>query len=362
MRVGIVGAYGAVGEVLAGDLLARTDLDLLVGGRDARRAGALADRLGPRARGRSVDVFDESSLRSFAAACDVVVNCAGPSHFVRDRAVRPVIAEGRHFVDVGGAELTFPELTRTWDEPERAGLAAIVDAGWIPGLSGVFAHHVARRARERLGELESVELWYGDRTAWSVTGFVDIVELVRMRPGVGTYEGGRFVPARPGPGRTLRRVRLPEPFGSATGSLSFASELTALAEASPSTRFATWAVPLLAPLTGLAMAAALTPLGAARPVDGARLVAAAAARDPRASDGGFLAVAARGAGGGRSTGFLATRESVRLTGLVGATAVRMLADGRLSARGCRYLCDAVDPAVFMAELAAVEPGWRLESP
>jgi glutamyl-tRNA reductase len=48
----IVGGSGAFGSRLAAGLIATTDFDVLIAGRDLARAEALATTFGPRARGR----------------------------------------------------------------------------------------------------------------------------------------------------------------------------------------------------------------------------------------------------------------------------------------------------------------------
>jgi saccharopine dehydrogenase (NAD+, L-lysine forming) len=351
-RIAIIGAYGAIGKVVSHDLYAHTQAPLIVAGRDRDRAQVLAAELGERASARHVDLYDAESLDALCQECDLLVNCAGPSHYVRDRVVRAAVAQGRHFVDAGGAEASFPELTRSWAEPQRAGLTTVVDAGWIPGISGVLAHLLVRRAHERMESVDRVELWYGDRSAWSLTGVIDILELIRMRPGLGEYVGGSFV-ARPR--GALRRVRLPKPFGSRIATLSFATELRQLAEANPHLDVASWAVPMMSAQSAFALVSALTALRD-RPATGARLLAAAMSRDPRAADGGFVAVAATGTRDGRPAAiraYLAAPDSPYLTGLACATAARLIADERL-APGCCYLCDAVDPDLFLGELGILD--------
>ncbi len=353
MRIAIIGGYGAIGAVVATELHERTSAQLVIAGRDKTRARHAAAALGERASGRHTDVFDSESLAGLCRECDLIVNCAGPSHYVRDRVVRAAVAAGRHFVDAGGAEATFPELTATWAEPEQAGLVAIVDAGWIPGVSGVLTHLIAQRGHERLDDVRRIELWFGDRSAWSHTGVVDILELVRMRAGMGEYCDGVFIERPKG---RLGRIRLPGPFGSQIASLSFASELGQLAKRQTGATVASWAVPMLRPSTAMATVTALTAL-ARRPDTGARLVGAAMRRNPRAGDGGFLAARATGRRDGRSAcvrAYLAATDSEHVTGRVCAATARLVAEDRISAPGCRYLCDAIDPQLLLEEVGLLE--------
>ena len=354
MRIGVIGAYGATGVVVAEELLARTDAELVVGGRDEGRARALAQRLGERASAARVDAGDPDSARAFCQGLDIAVNCAGPSHFLRDRFARAALAAGVHSVDVGGSEIAFSELTRTWREPEERGLAAFVNAGWIPGLTGVLAHLVARRARAELDRVERVELFYGDQSTWSTTGMIDIVELARIFPGFGLYRNGEWVPGTPADVRTaLRRVRLPEPYGARFATLAFSTELRELASDPALPEVSSYLVQLLGPRAAAALAVALA-FYEKRPEAGAKLVAEALRRDGK-PDGGVLAAAAHGTKDGAPRRLSATVLETRnywITGLVGALVTAMLADGRIEARGCRYACDVVDPEALLSELRA----------
>ena len=106
MRIGIAGAYGATGSLVVNRLAATTEHELLLGGRSAERGTQLAAKLGDRASARAVDVMNPASLAAFCDACDLLVNCAGPSHLVLDRVARVAVERRTGLVDVGGAELT----------------------------------------------------------------------------------------------------------------------------------------------------------------------------------------------------------------------------------------------------------------
>lgn len=126
--IGILGAYGAVGQVAARRLAAEGRFRLRLGGRDPQPARRLAADLGPRAGAQAVDAHDSSSLTAFATGCRVVLNCAGPAYLLLDRVRRAAFAAGADYVDVmdDGAD-TAPAGPRT----------AVLSAGLVPGLSGL---------------------------------------------------------------------------------------------------------------------------------------------------------------------------------------------------------------------------------
>ncbi len=362
--IGVIGASGATGRVVAEELAARGAGALVLAGRDparVRAAVAGADAV------RAVDVFDGRSLAALCADCDVVVNCAGPSAAVRDRVARAAVAAGAHYVDPGGDEEVVADLVDRWGEPAERGLATIFYAGWIPGLSGILVRWVDSVARASGVAVEAVDLFCGDSNVWSDTGFEDALSLFSRYPGPFGYSRGAVVERRLAQPSAWRRVALPDPIGGRLAFMCFMSELREFARGSDAD-VACWVAPLGSPLTGAAMAAGAALVGP-RPHVAARLLRAATARDARsgrpASGIGVLAARAAGRRDGapaRAAVTVVERRHYRITGLVCAIGVEMLLDGRLSEHGCRYLCDVVDPGAFMDELAGRGVAWQLDAP
>jgi len=75
----VPGGYGAIGAAICRGL-ARAGARVVVAGRDARKASALARSLGRGARGVALDVEDVAAIRATVAALprvDLLVNCVG---------------------------------------------------------------------------------------------------------------------------------------------------------------------------------------------------------------------------------------------------------------------------------------------
>jgi gluconate 5-dehydrogenase len=75
----VPGGYGAIGAAICRGL-ARAGARVVVAGRDARKASALARSLGHGARGVALDVEDVAAIRATVAALpriDLLVNCVG---------------------------------------------------------------------------------------------------------------------------------------------------------------------------------------------------------------------------------------------------------------------------------------------
>lgn len=66
---GVVGGYGAIGNVVVSELHRSSAESILIGGRDQDKAKALACELGNRVSAKQVDVLDADSLDEFCGRC-----------------------------------------------------------------------------------------------------------------------------------------------------------------------------------------------------------------------------------------------------------------------------------------------------
>lgn len=136
-----MGGYGAVGRTTA-RLLRAWGCRLRIGGRDRDAARRFADEaLDGACEAMAVDIGDPGSMGRFCADCDVVVNCAGPSHVVLDRVAGVAFAAGAGYVDPGGDEPLHDLLAGAGLPP--AGRTAVLSAGMMPGLTGLLPRWLA---------------------------------------------------------------------------------------------------------------------------------------------------------------------------------------------------------------------------
>lgn len=149
--VALLGAYGAVGRVVARLLVqALPDAVIRVGGRDVGQARALVDDgLGRAGVAAQVDADDRASLAAFCAGARVVVNCAGPSYRILDRVALAAVAAGADYVDAGGDEPVYESLSARALGARRA----VLNAGMMPGLTGLLPRWLAGPGFEPHGRL-----------------------------------------------------------------------------------------------------------------------------------------------------------------------------------------------------------------
>lgn len=154
LRIGVVGASGAVGHAALKYLQAQERFQL----RGGYRSRAPQDSGASEALSwQAVDVEDPTSLTRFCEGCDIVLNTAGPSSRLGDRVARAADAAGADSVDAFGGEHLQRQLAR---QPLSAGRRVIHSAGSFPGLSGLLPRWLAARQFDRVHALRA---WAGGR-------------------------------------------------------------------------------------------------------------------------------------------------------------------------------------------------------
>jgi saccharopine dehydrogenase (NAD+, L-lysine forming) len=358
--VGLVGGYGKVG-LHAARRLAGEGFAVRLGGRSGAAAQAAASAVG--GEGRRVDLDDGASLAAFCRGCDLVINCAGPALVVRDRVALAALEAGTHYLDPGGYDPLYASLRARGADVAAAGLRFVVNAGLLPGLSGVFPLYAMGRGLERVDRLEC---YYVGRDHWSYSSAYDIACSLGefgAETGPAYVRGGER--ARAGLTASFRRVALPPPVDKLVVFLIYTEELRRLAQEHR--------VPAVygygannGRWTSLAMAwvkALRRYRTEAQRESSARLIAAASARDmARAAPCFAIHVVAEGSAAGRPRRVLATLmtgDTYEATGLITALAAEAMLRGRAQA-GASMLHEAVDASDFMERAARAGLTWTYE--
>jgi len=170
MLIGVLGASGDVGLASAQALLSLGLHNLRLGGRDAHTGARCLARLhqqwpDARLQWTAVDFNDTPALARFARACDVLLNCAGPSWRVADRAAQAALKADAHYVDAAGDIHLDPALWR--------GRSAVLGAGLQPGLTGLLPRWLAAQGFTRVQGLTS---YFGLRDQFTAVAADDFLQ------------------------------------------------------------------------------------------------------------------------------------------------------------------------------------------
>lgn len=154
MKVLVLGGYGNFGARICRALARDPAIELVVAGRDARRAGELADALeaGHAALDVNAPALAEGLQRLGA---ELVIHTAGPFQGQDYRVANACAQAGAHYIDLADGRRFVCDFTHALDEPFRAaGRTGIAGASTVPALSSA----VVDAALQRLGGVTSIDL------------------------------------------------------------------------------------------------------------------------------------------------------------------------------------------------------------
>lgn len=155
-RVLILGGSGRIGSSVAADLVAHTQAEITITGRNPAVAQSVSQRLGSQVQFQVLDLADNQKVRDAIAATDLVIHCAGPFHYRDASVLKTCIEQGVNYIDVSD----HPSFTRKAldckPSAEAAGVTAIINSGIFPGIS----NSMVRQDVEQLDEPERIHLSY----------------------------------------------------------------------------------------------------------------------------------------------------------------------------------------------------------
>ena len=133
-RVLILGGYGNFGKRIS-RVLARKGVNVLIAGRDASKAAALASDIGAGATALGLEVPRdlESVLKSHRP--DVIVNTVGPFQQQGYEVPRIAIANRVHYVDLADGRDYVCGISELASKAKSAGVAVVSGASTVPALS-----------------------------------------------------------------------------------------------------------------------------------------------------------------------------------------------------------------------------------
>jgi saccharopine dehydrogenase-like NADP-dependent oxidoreductase len=156
LNVLVVGGYGFFGARIARILASEAGVRLLIAGRNAARAQALARELGlVESQAIVLDAADpDLAGRLRAAAADVVVHTAGPFQGQGHGVARAAIDAGCHYVDLADGREFVAGVGALDTAARERRVSVIGGASSVPALSSA----VVARYAERFARLDAVHI------------------------------------------------------------------------------------------------------------------------------------------------------------------------------------------------------------
>lgn len=348
MNVAVLGAGGTIAPAIVRDLAESEEVSglfLLDVHKERAEAVAREHGRGARAQVRTADA--RSGLAEQIADCDVLVNSA--SYRINLDAMHACLAAGCHYIDLGGLYWLTGEQLALHGRFEQAGLLALLGMGSSPGKTNVMA---VKAVRELGTHAETVDVFAAGRDTAPPSGrpsypyaLQTLVDELTMRPIV--LRDGR--PVEIDPVSPAGQVDFEDPIGGADAIYTLHSEMRTFPDS-----FGCEEGSFRLSLPPAVLERVRELIGAPRDQIEA---AAAEAQPPSPGTVSVHMIEARS--GGRQTRVRAVTTPVEQWGLGGgvvstgapaAAAVRLLARGRIEARGALPPEQCVDPDDLFPEL------------
>jgi saccharopine dehydrogenase-like NADP-dependent oxidoreductase len=151
----IIGGRGRIGTSVAKDLIAYTDAEIIITGRETE--GFVPAEL-PRSRSRylALDLADNIALRQAVSSSNLVIHTAGPFHYRDTSVLQTCIETGVNYIDVSDSRSFTHRALELRESAKNAGVTAIINTGIFPGIS----NSMVRRDVEQLDVAEQIHLSY----------------------------------------------------------------------------------------------------------------------------------------------------------------------------------------------------------
>jgi Saccharopine dehydrogenase NADP binding domain len=174
----ILGGYGYSGKLLTKHLLAQTDVEIIISGRNLEKAKSFADELhDSRVTARQVDASDFDSLKQALQGVTLCLVAAPITHHA-ETVIRACIAAHVDYLDILFASKKLKALYAAEEEINQAGLCFITEAGYHPGLIAALIRYAALKldvveSALTAGYLNMDSLPYTEAVDELMEGFLD---------------------------------------------------------------------------------------------------------------------------------------------------------------------------------------------
>jgi saccharopine dehydrogenase-like NADP-dependent oxidoreductase len=144
MKTVVLGGYGNFGERICRTLADCPDIELVIAGRNTRRAMALAAELGHGASGMHLSVTQPDLAEDLGElGAGLVIHAAGPFQEQGYTVARAAAAAGAHYIDLADGRRFVCDFPKALDGAfQKAGRVAIAGASSVPALSCAAVDHL----------------------------------------------------------------------------------------------------------------------------------------------------------------------------------------------------------------------------
>jgi saccharopine dehydrogenase-like NADP-dependent oxidoreductase len=208
-RVLIIGGCGRIGISIAQDILAHTDAEVTITGRNPQLGMAALERLGAKVQFQVLDLADPTQLAEAITKADLVVHSAGPFHHRNADVLRTCIQQGVNYTDVSDERSFTRKALALHGEAEAAGVTAVVNTGVFPGIS----NSMVRQGVESLDKADTIQLSYIVAGSGGAGVTVMRTTFIGLQRPFEAWLDGTWQPVKPYTARET--LEFPAPYGKA---------------------------------------------------------------------------------------------------------------------------------------------------
>jgi saccharopine dehydrogenase-like NADP-dependent oxidoreductase len=209
-RVLIIGGCGRIGSSIARDILAHTDAEVTITGRNPQMGNAALERLGSTVQFQVLNLSEPDPVREAIAKADLVIHSAGPFHYRDTHVLETCIEQGVNYADVSD-ERGFTKRALALNEAATAaGVTAVINTGVFPGIS----NSMVRKGVEMLEKAESIQLSYIVAGSGGAGVTVMRTTFLGLQRPFEAWLGGRWQSIKPYTARET--LEFPQPYGRAS--------------------------------------------------------------------------------------------------------------------------------------------------
>ena len=146
MKTLVLGGYGNFGARICRALADDPSIQLLVGGRDLRRATSLAGELGHGIQGVAIDLAAEGFTQTLRQlGVELLIHTAGPFQQQDYGVATAAAAAGAHYIDLADGRRFVCDFSKAMhDVFSAAGRTAVCGASTVPALSSAVIDHLCQ--------------------------------------------------------------------------------------------------------------------------------------------------------------------------------------------------------------------------
>ncbi len=208
MKIAVLGGTGSMGRWAVRELASEKWVEqVLVVARNFEKAEDFAEQMGPKCGAQRVNIDDHADIVRCLRDWDVALGMVGPFYKYEVKMARAAVEAGTHYISIGDDADVVEGFLAQDQAAKEMGVTAISGVGATPGMANLFA----RLATGQMDEVDEIAIY------WAVSptdgaGKAGVHHVLHTLTGMTPcFMEGRRTERKAGSG--VETIRFPEPMG-----------------------------------------------------------------------------------------------------------------------------------------------------